>query len=384
VFKNVQGDNITEPPAHPNCRCALAPVIDLDQFKYVNQARDDRGRWTSGGGGTPGQTPASIKAKSIKTIEDINTLIGPGGQLAVSDGRNTQVLETMDPNGDPNKVAAQLNNTNVQMILANKYEADGMPLSEATRLAIADTGRAQMYFGALSEQKFNESLLKDLSPEERAVYQKNYDAGKKRLNTLVQEGQVTVAVKTGNFEQVLKDGEFKNQFETKTSGGTLSENYRRDWESASLDVPINTKGSDRPIYGYMTDNTSNGSELSWDGISSINSVQVNQYGDLRVVMKPDVRSRTTYMIGDTLSRQGFAYSLDAPMTDDILTTNGFSSLGASVGFSGNVSAPYAETQIHGGLKVTDIAKVYAPASKVEQVRTLIKDNGLDIPVEAKE
>jgi GNAT superfamily N-acetyltransferase len=51
VFKNVQGDNITEPPAHPNCRCALAPVIDLDQFKYVGQARDGRGRWTSGGGG---------------------------------------------------------------------------------------------------------------------------------------------------------------------------------------------------------------------------------------------------------------------------------------------------------------------------------------------
>jgi hypothetical protein len=54
VFKNVQGDNITEPPAHPNCRCALAPVIDLDQFKYVNQARDDRGRWTSGGGSAGG------------------------------------------------------------------------------------------------------------------------------------------------------------------------------------------------------------------------------------------------------------------------------------------------------------------------------------------
>jgi hypothetical protein len=49
VFKNVQGDNITEPPAHPNCRCALAPVIDLDQFKFVNQPRDDHGRWTSGG-----------------------------------------------------------------------------------------------------------------------------------------------------------------------------------------------------------------------------------------------------------------------------------------------------------------------------------------------
>jgi GNAT superfamily N-acetyltransferase len=58
VFKNVQGDNITEPPAHPNCRCALAPVIDLDQFKYVGQPRDDAGRWTSGGAGS---APAALE-----------------------------------------------------------------------------------------------------------------------------------------------------------------------------------------------------------------------------------------------------------------------------------------------------------------------------------
>jgi hypothetical protein len=54
----------TEPPAHPNCRCALAPVIDLnpaipeitlatdpDLTKFdPNQPRDDRGRFSSNGG----------------------------------------------------------------------------------------------------------------------------------------------------------------------------------------------------------------------------------------------------------------------------------------------------------------------------------------------
>jgi hypothetical protein len=70
VFKNVQGDNITEPPAHPNCRCALSPVIDLDQFKYVGQARDGRGRWTSGGTFVPGKWNPTDKAVLVSEAVD--------------------------------------------------------------------------------------------------------------------------------------------------------------------------------------------------------------------------------------------------------------------------------------------------------------------------
>lgn len=70
AFKNVQGDNITEPPAHPNCRCALAPVIDLDQFKSVNQPRDERGRWTSGGTFVPGKWNPTDKAVLVSEAVD--------------------------------------------------------------------------------------------------------------------------------------------------------------------------------------------------------------------------------------------------------------------------------------------------------------------------
>lgn len=64
AFRNVEGAGITEPPAHPNCRCALAPVIDLgdglflsaeaDLTKYnPNQPRDAKGRFGSGGASSP-------------------------------------------------------------------------------------------------------------------------------------------------------------------------------------------------------------------------------------------------------------------------------------------------------------------------------------------
>jgi hypothetical protein len=66
-YKDVNGSVIYNPPAHPHCRCALTPVVDLNPdipsldlalsaalLKYSDaQARDERGRWSSGvsGGG---------------------------------------------------------------------------------------------------------------------------------------------------------------------------------------------------------------------------------------------------------------------------------------------------------------------------------------------
>jgi hypothetical protein len=102
VFKNVQGDNITEPPAHPNCRCALSPVIDLDQFKYVGQARDERGRWSSGGFKTYGSPDEFFAAnQSIKeSFSDTNyaqrqslDIYQNGGYKILNDGLRKGNLE---------------------------------------------------------------------------------------------------------------------------------------------------------------------------------------------------------------------------------------------------------------------------------------------------
>lgn len=374
VFKNVQGDNITEPPAHPNCRCALSPVIDLDQFKYVGQARDSRGRWTSSGAG---QTPESIKSKSLKTIDDINKRIGAGGQLAVATGQGTTVLHSVDPNGDPEEIAGQLTNEWYVDQVAKTYEAQGMNYSDATKLAYADVGRAQMYYYTLAEKQLAAGFD---SPE----YKTNLATSKKDLSNLVQNGDITVAVNSQTFEKVVADGRFKNQFETKTSGGWNSVNDRQRWEAASQDVPFDVKNSERPVYGYLTNNTSSESGTGWAEIGSINNKGVNQYGDLRVVMKDSVRNRATYTVGDSLSREAFAFSVDAPISDSILDHNGFWTYGAPGHTSGSPIAGYVETQIRGGLKISDIAKVYAPSMKVEAVQSLLKDNGLDIPVEAKE
>lgn len=83
AFRNVEGAGITEPPAHPNCRCALAPVIDLgngltmaveaDLTKYdPNQPRDAKGRFGSGG--------ASASTKPVSHIDRLQeSQIGNAG-----------------------------------------------------------------------------------------------------------------------------------------------------------------------------------------------------------------------------------------------------------------------------------------------------------------
>lgn len=79
-FKDVNGNTIYNPPAHPHCRCALTPVVDLNpdipsldlalqaaMLKYSDaQARDERGRWTSGigGGGYVAGTDLTNKIKT--------------------------------------------------------------------------------------------------------------------------------------------------------------------------------------------------------------------------------------------------------------------------------------------------------------------------------
>ena len=82
-FKDVNGSTIYNPPAHPHCRCALTPVVDLNpdipsldlalqaaMLKYSEtQARDYRGRWTSGSG-MPGWQKLLPDEKGRKEIYD--------------------------------------------------------------------------------------------------------------------------------------------------------------------------------------------------------------------------------------------------------------------------------------------------------------------------
>lgn len=105
---------IDAPPGHPNCRCSIEIVLNLDMVPDENvdpgldfamrdlskyddaEARDDHGRWTSGGGGST--NASDLYQPTTKTADEI--IAGyPGGAEAIRqvEARLAQVVSTDKP-----------------------------------------------------------------------------------------------------------------------------------------------------------------------------------------------------------------------------------------------------------------------------------------------
>jgi hypothetical protein len=225
-----------------------------------------------------------------------------------------------------------------------------------------------------------------------------------RVTSALKNGDVTIAMGEGVLTSVLDEGRYKNQFETRTSGGKLDVGVRKVGEGLATGTPAGTKLAERPVYGYLTDNETSltfqdkrdavkglegewsdkhslDRELEWQSITSVNSYQVEQYGEIRVVMKPSIRERTTVTIGDSLRTGVMADAMTNPKPD--LLNMGLYKAGAVSHMTGNPTAGYLEAQIHGGVKVSDISHIYAPADRVDAVKAMVEAKGLNIPVRAR-
>ena len=186
------------------------------------------------------------------------------------------------------------------------------------------------------------------------------------------DSEVSIRIDESALEQVVRDGEFKTQFETGTSRGTLNHDIREKAEAIQFGLdPEETDPTDRPIYGYMDvdgandyspDNTAK--SLGADAYGRQESL--SQYGSVRVVLKDSVRGRTTFTSGDSLAMGKRPSPINAPQIDSF--ANNWE-LPADIGLDGqnafSTTMRYVEAQIHGGVMVDDISHVVfesAPSS----------------------
>ena len=102
---------------------------------------------------------------------------------------------------------------------------------------------------------------------------------------------------------ILRDGTFRNQFETGTSGGDLDLARRSVLEAAYLGVAAVTPGASRPIYGY----------LGWKPRSL-------RYGHYSFEMDARLKGRATFTIGDSLGARSFPARFGAGDGDLVLAT----------------------------------------------------------------
>lgn len=212
---------------------------------------------------------------------------------------------------------------------------------------------------------------------------------KKSIDTAIkylEESSPTIAISGPNLLSVIKDGRFKSQFETDTSGGAYDPQRRKSLEFSQLGIPFQIDDALRPIYGYLTVQTSGPLEsTSPDVVGSWNadSRALYTYGDMRVVLKKEVKSRATFTMFDSLS----AKSIGQPITEvHDAKSLFFAGLQQGTYKNGLLSSDYTETQILGGVSMEDVEKIvidpqltYTP---VEVIRKALDEAGYGhIPIE---
>lgn len=360
----------------------------------------DHGSWATGGG------EGYLSESTAKEIEESRALI----------------QELIGPNRTIKDILTGYHYEDEWEILRDKlrarYQADGMGKNTALLQARIDMGRVT-YAIENEEEKAHwdktlaeyERLSQDPNEPDREDYASTVRSLKsgmayaeEQVSDALQNGEVTIAAPSTVLEAVLSEGRYKNQFETRESGGLMDVGVRKVGEGLALGVPAGTKHAERPIYGFLTTNQEPTSmsakhkaeeadtgtyeektkarlERNWESILSVNSYEVDHYGKVRIALKPEVRERTTATIGDSLRTGVMADNITNPRPD--FTNMGIHKNGAPIHMNGTPIAPYIEAQIHGGVRASDIARIYAPADDVDDIRAMVQSKGFDIPVIAR-
>jgi hypothetical protein len=147
--------------------------------------------------------------------------------------------------------------------------------------------------------------------------------------------------------EIIDSGRFKSQHETGVSMGALATDVRVLQEKLFFGYPTDLPVEQRPIYGLVD--------------STGGHAAAQNYGEVIWVLKDDVRTRTTVSGIDSLSRPvvpgpinnpgwratvppGYDANVHVPVDDPV-----------AMGFA--LNPEYVEAQIHGGVSLTDVARV---------------------------
>lgn len=199
------------------------------------------------------------------------------------------------------------------------------------------------------------------------------------LAALTAKADVFVRVNADLLDEIANDGRFKSQHEVERSAGGFNRDLRDDlerevwhygWQEGEM-------LEHRPIYGYLSDDPTGESEHDL----------LDNYGDVRVKLKAGVKDRSSFLLGDSLN-ESYEESSTEGDPGERVQYDFFPQVSPSpVRKPGVESAwyvnsddpsfydplmleriqdfdPYAEAQIHGGVKLSDIDTVYIPARRL--------------------
>lgn len=228
------------------------------------------------------------------------------------------------------------------------------------------------------------SQIKDMLP---------FDDMNKLLNDLVDNNEFRMRIPIDDatvLSSILRDGKFKTQFETGTSGGAFSPFVRKQ-ASTNLFGTGDIPDSDYEKYGYLG---------SKDPLKDINP-QLLFYGDGIVTFKKDaMMNRTTLTVGDSLRDAAdgrFIMGTKATNIDSTVAvgrpsaindyldrmTEGIDKYGIEdASHIGYKVRSYIETQYHGDLMLADVDSMVIDKDILDEVtsnselKKILKDSGI--------
>ena len=389
----------TQPPAHPHCRCVLLPVIPgmEDELVMPGTVTTPMPDGMSYVGDAPQASPvmevsnqadvplgATARNQELENqIEEMKATLGK----KISDERLLDALNAEAGQGEIDQV-------DLYWPLKKKFESMGFTADEAGMQVRGIFLRTESYIENKRLKGFIAQQLDDWNVETVNRYKERVKIVEQRLLDAMKNGKVTIAVDNPTLQKIFNDGKFKNQFDTKKSGGLLDFSRRKTAEKALFDLDVNIPNQQRPIYGYITDNFTlkkvgfgEDTQEYLDTVLSLWNNRTSQYGSIKVVLKDSVKSRATATIGDSLGRNIIADNLLEAKPD--LSNMGFYRYGAPTSNVGVPDFSYFETQVKGGVTLDDVESIYLPftsgkndlsSEAIEEIRQRIKASGLDIKV----
>lgn len=184
------------------------------------------------------------------------------------------------------------------------------------------------------------------------------DALEAHLRQLLAGVQFNKRVNAEDLVSILRDGRFKSQFETGTSGGALNPSYRASQEQLMFSYPRGMAAARRPIYGYLT-----------SGVDD-EFMNLMRYGHIRVVFRESIADRTTFVLDDSLN--AMPTRAPSPVRNPRWYSHQLDNLDPLAFTKVEEIVPYTEAQYHGGVARTDIAHVFMHPSTARNHPELVK------------
>ena len=175
------------------------------------------------------------------------------------------------------------------------------PKEAPVKYKLADTEYNENTNKVFNYEKLPEAVKKynDNHPGAEMTPTEYVEQCEKRLKGIIEDTDVCVRLPVANLNKVLEQGSYKSVFEALKSqaggfaGGAENKerylNHRRRAENEMFGIPVE-QSTDRPVYGY----------LAGKGSVHPNSEDLEQYGNVALVLKESVRERTTFTQGDSL------------------------------------------------------------------------------------